>query len=143
MNKCGKDAVTPLHSCAGFGRLDMAKLLLAHGADETMKDDEGDTPTDYAREFAFEELARLFADMKRAPIATRDTLKDDIIPGHAAERAEKAAVERAKQEALEKKIKDAEKERLRKEREAKDARELAALQQKRKEARIELSKLKK
>ena len=63
--------------------------------------------------------------------------------GHAEEKAEKAKIESAKLAAAEKKRNDAEKEQLRKEREARDAKDLAARQQKRKSARIELSKLRK
>ena len=116
--------------------------MLAHGA-EIDTDAEGDTPADYAREFGFEEIAALFAEMKRNPVAARERLRDEMIPGHAEGKAEKAAAERAKLEVAEKKRTDAEKERRRTEREAREKKELTAVQQKRRSARIGMGKPKK
>ena len=35
---------TPLHAASYEGHIDVARLLLAHGADADVKDEDGDTP---------------------------------------------------------------------------------------------------
>ena len=42
--------VTPLHRAAKLGNLEVAKVLLNHGADAAALDDEQETPADYAAE---------------------------------------------------------------------------------------------
>ena len=46
VSKPGKDGVTALHSACGFGKLDVAKYLLARGAKADKHDDDGATPDD-------------------------------------------------------------------------------------------------
>lgn len=48
MNATDKWAFTPLHEAAQKGRTQLCALLLAHGADPTMKNQEGQTPLDLA-----------------------------------------------------------------------------------------------
>lgn len=43
---------TALHECAFYNRLEMAELLLSRGAKVNLKDDNGKTPMDLAKEFA-------------------------------------------------------------------------------------------
>lgn len=46
MNATDKWAFTPLHEAAQKGRTQLCALLLAHGADPTLKNQEGQTPLD-------------------------------------------------------------------------------------------------
>lgn len=48
VNATDKWAFTPLHEAAQKGRTQLCALLLAHGADPTMKNQEGQTPLDLA-----------------------------------------------------------------------------------------------
>lgn len=48
MNATDKWAFTPLHEAAQKGRTQLCALLLAHGADPTMKNQEGQTALDLA-----------------------------------------------------------------------------------------------
>jgi ankyrin repeat protein len=56
-NAQNKNGVTPLHTAAYNGHVDIVKLLLEHGADPTVRNKDGDTPLDVARA---EVIARLF-----------------------------------------------------------------------------------
>jgi len=49
----------PLHTVAFGGDEQLARMLLAHGADPTLRTDDGKTPADIARERGHEALARL------------------------------------------------------------------------------------
>lgn len=46
VNATDKWAFTPLHEAAQKGRTQLCALLLAHGADPTLKNQEGQTPLD-------------------------------------------------------------------------------------------------
>ena len=48
VNATDKWAFTPLHEAAQKGRTQLCALLLAHGADPSMKNQEGQTPLDLA-----------------------------------------------------------------------------------------------
>ena len=48
MNATDKWGFTPLHEAAQKGRTQLCALLLAHGADPTLKNQEGQTPLDLA-----------------------------------------------------------------------------------------------
>ena len=48
---------TPLMSAAAANRRDLAELLLAHGADPALTNDQGQTAADFARERGHTELA--------------------------------------------------------------------------------------
>jgi len=50
---------TPLHSTARWDRTDIVALLLEAGADPRTKNKMGELPTDIAKEFGHEEVARL------------------------------------------------------------------------------------
>jgi ankyrin repeat protein len=50
---------TPLHQSAASGKAAVVELLLEHGADKTLRCDQGKTPADYARERGHTELAAL------------------------------------------------------------------------------------
>jgi ankyrin repeat protein len=51
---------TPLHFAARMGYLEIAKLLVAHGAPSRMKDWEGNTPIKIAHENGHTDIVRLF-----------------------------------------------------------------------------------
>lgn len=53
VNATDKWAFTPLHEAAQKGRTQLCALLLAHGADPTMKNQEGQTPLDLATVSSF------------------------------------------------------------------------------------------
>uniref|UniRef100_A0A087XJ22 Poly [ADP-ribose] polymerase n=1 Tax=Poecilia formosa TaxID=48698 RepID=A0A087XJ22_POEFO len=69
VNATDKWAFTPLHEAAQKGRTQLCALLLAHGADPTMKNQEGQTPLD---------LATLQADDIRALLI--DAMPPDALP---------------------------------------------------------------
>ena len=50
VNAVQQDGVTPLHETAATGQLELTRLLLEHGADRNVKDGNGRTPADSARE---------------------------------------------------------------------------------------------
>lgn len=60
VNATDKWAFTPLHEAAQKGRTQLCALLLAHGADPTMKNQEGQTALD---------LATVIASGKQTPTA--------------------------------------------------------------------------
>jgi len=49
---------TALHLAAGWGRVDVVKLLLEHGADKTAKNKHGRTALELAKEAGFEEVVK-------------------------------------------------------------------------------------
>lgn len=55
VNATDKWAFTPLHEAAQKGRTQLCALLLAHGADPTMKNQEGQTPLDLATVMSLED----------------------------------------------------------------------------------------
>lgn len=63
-----KDGSTALHTAAAFGRADIAEMLLAKGANPTLKRDDGKTPIDLADECVVdsrrEAIVRVFAQHK-------------------------------------------------------------------------------
>lgn len=59
VNATDKWAFTPLHEAAQKGRTQLCALLLAHGADPTMKNQEGQTPLDLATVSAHFKALRL------------------------------------------------------------------------------------
>jgi ankyrin repeat protein len=63
-----KDGGTALHTAAAFGRVDIAEMLLAKGANPTLKRDDGKTPIDLANECVVdsrrEAIVRVFAQLK-------------------------------------------------------------------------------
>lgn len=63
VNATDKWAFTPLHEAAQKGRTQLCALLLAHGADPTMKNQEGQTPLDLAtvRTFPSSSVLRSFS----------------------------------------------------------------------------------
>ena len=125
VNKPGKDGVTALHSAAGFGRISIAKYLIAKGAQST-KDAEGDTPEDYAKTFDAQPMLELFDRWKRNPQETVEELKVELVAGYKEEKQRRADAEKAKRAAAEKKAKDAERAIKEKERAAKEAKALEA-----------------
>ena len=56
--------MTALHWAAYAGASESAQLLLAHGANPKLKDKEGKTPLDYARESGNSELVTLLENAK-------------------------------------------------------------------------------
>lgn len=60
VNATDKWAFTPLHEAAQKGRTQLCALLLAHGADPTMKNQEGQTALDLATVSHAPSLFRLF-----------------------------------------------------------------------------------
>ena len=49
----GKDGDTPLHFAAGFNKPDVVTLLLEHGANPSVRDNNGKTPFDWAKKNEF------------------------------------------------------------------------------------------
>lgn len=58
----GPSCSTPLHSAAEFGREDVARILLARGADVHTRDEYGQTPLHRAAAYGHLELVRLLLD---------------------------------------------------------------------------------
>lgn len=77
-NLCGNDGFTSLHSAAEGGCAEAVRLLLAAGADPTLKDAQGRMPRDYARGKAAKECRDLLAEALRArglSVTGKSTLK--------------------------------------------------------------------
>jgi Ankyrin repeats (3 copies) len=53
---------TPLHRASRFGRIEIVRLLIEHGANVEAKDDEGRTPLDWARGEQREEIIKLLSE---------------------------------------------------------------------------------
>ena len=76
VNLRGPRGATPLHIAARFGQLGMVNLLLAHGADATVRDDRGASPFDKAQANGLQSVSRRLAlavsgaDKTRAAAAT-------------------------------------------------------------------------
>ncbi|MCA1644206.1 MAG: ankyrin repeat domain-containing protein [Chloroflexi bacterium] len=51
--------VTPLHECASIGDMDLTRFLLDHGAEPSVRDDQGKSPADTARERGHSAVAAL------------------------------------------------------------------------------------
>ncbi len=62
---------TPLHQAAAFGRLDAVQLLLKHGADPTLRNQEGDTPLDRAVKMKLPNQEKLIETLKAAQAAAK------------------------------------------------------------------------
>ena len=54
--------ITPLHSAAYNGNIEILIVLFEAGANVKVMDDEGRTPADMAAEKGFPEIARILAD---------------------------------------------------------------------------------
>lgn len=54
-----RHCTAPLHAAAGRGHIDMVQLLLANGADPRLRDPQGKTAFDVAREAVFPEVLKL------------------------------------------------------------------------------------
>lgn len=134
VNKPGKDGVTPLHSAAGFGRLPIIRCLVAHGA-VGGKDDEGDTPLVYARQFGFAEVANFLEELERNPDKVIDEVKCEFNQEYAASKKERAEAAKKKAEIERKRKETEERARQRREREEKDAKALKEVEKKRESMR--------
>ena len=64
MNCRGEEGGSPLHEAAGSGQIELAKLLLDHGANLNAKDDHGKTPLTIALEYKQTEMAKFLRDRK-------------------------------------------------------------------------------
>ena len=61
-NVCQKNGITALHTAAQLGNIEMIIALLEHGADITLKNDEGKRPADLAAEKGFSEISAILSD---------------------------------------------------------------------------------
>ncbi len=66
----------PIRMAAGWGHSLAAKILLAHGADPLVRDDDGNTMAEAARNIGYDETATL---LERA--AELQRLKNDVLKG--------------------------------------------------------------
>lgn len=70
VNATDKWAFTPLHEAAQKGRTQLCALLLAHGADPTLKNQEGQTPLDLVSvSDGIFEKSQCFPDVLTIPLA--------------------------------------------------------------------------
>jgi ankyrin repeat protein len=53
---------TPLHNAVMRKRVDAVKVLLQHGADPTIQDNEGKTPIDHAREAGYTDIIKILTE---------------------------------------------------------------------------------
>ena len=68
---------TPLHEAAQKGRTQLCSLLLAHGADPTLKNQEGQTPLDLS---TAEDVKCLLQDAMTTTVATLPTTSKSALP---------------------------------------------------------------
>lgn len=76
VNATDKWAFTPLHEAAQKGRTQLCALLLAHGADPTMKNQEGQTPLDLATVSPHFRIFRIAFHNSRDDSKSQDLLAD-------------------------------------------------------------------
>jgi ankyrin repeat protein len=65
---------TPLHTACACGLTECPRILLSHGANAGLKDDEGRTPADYARMYGYNELAEMVGNWSAQPGAEGDAV---------------------------------------------------------------------
>ena len=68
---------TPLHEAAQKGRTQLCSLLLAHGADPTLKNQEGQTPLDLS---TAEDVKCLLQDAMTTTVSTLPTTSKSALP---------------------------------------------------------------
>ncbi len=73
VNFTSKDGTTPLMAVAKTGRLDIAKVLLQHGANPNLKDAKGKTALNYAAENRNHNIVLELIDTQVIKIADKDT----------------------------------------------------------------------
>jgi ankyrin repeat protein len=64
VNCRGEGGGSPLHEAAANGQIEMAKLLLDHGANLNAKEEHGKTPLTIALEYKQTEMAKFLRDRK-------------------------------------------------------------------------------
>jgi ankyrin repeat protein len=60
VNATQAGSFTPIFSAAAANRIDLAEMLMEHGANPHHASDQGKTPADFAREHGHAELAAWF-----------------------------------------------------------------------------------
>ena len=66
MTHCKRMAQTPLHNSLAEGKegVDLHKLLISLGADKNIKDEEGKTALDYAKEYDLKKIVKYYENTK-------------------------------------------------------------------------------
>ena len=75
VNDCCNGLGTPLHTACAYGRLECTNILLAAGADTTIKDHDGKVPIEYAEMYGNKQVARAVKEKRVQQMAQLNAVK--------------------------------------------------------------------